>query len=77
MDSCLAVLSGSGHSQTFGIHKQSDMNLCPVFVLLLSFGTKFTTNFSKIFVLNEGKRTKMGYGFIYLQIYLKHARRVD
>jgi hypothetical protein len=29
-----------------------------------SLSTKFTTNFAKIFVLNEGRRTKTGYGFM-------------
>jgi hypothetical protein len=40
------------------------MKLYPVFVLLPSFGTKFKTNLSKIFVVNEGRRTKTGYGFM-------------
>jgi hypothetical protein len=44
--------------------KQRDMSLYPVFVLLPSFGTKFTTNFPKIFVPNEGRRTKTGYEFM-------------
>ena len=30
-----------------------------------SLSTKFTTNFAKIFVLNEGRRTKTGYGFMF------------
>jgi hypothetical protein len=40
------------------------MKLYPVFVLLPSCRTKFTTNFAKIFVVNEGRRTKTGYGFM-------------
>ena len=40
------------------------MKLYPVFVLLPSCSTKFTTNFAKIFVVNEGRRTKTGYGFM-------------
>jgi hypothetical protein len=39
------------------------MKLYPVFVLLLSFGKKFTANFAKIFVVKEGRKTKTGYGF--------------
>jgi hypothetical protein len=38
------------------------MKLYPVFVLLLSFGKKFTANFAKIFVVKEGRKTKTGYG---------------
>ena len=44
--------------------KQRDIKLYPVFVLLPLFGTNFTTNFAKIFVVNKGRRTKMGYGFM-------------
>jgi hypothetical protein len=40
------------------------MKLYPAFVLLPSFRTKFTTNFAKIFVVNEGVRTTTGYGFM-------------
>jgi hypothetical protein len=44
--------------------KQRDMKLYPVFVLLPSCITKFTSNFAKIFVVNEGRRTKTGYGLM-------------
>jgi hypothetical protein len=38
--------------------KQRDMKLYPVFVLLPSCRTSFTTKFAKVFVVNEGRRRR-------------------